>query len=507
MDDIFNTNAPQENTSGSAPAPEQNLNTAPMGANPASAYSAPQAPNTPPYSQPYNQGGYYQQPQQTAPQAGSPYGTPYTPYAQQNIPQYGAPKKKKSKTGRTVFAVLVCICIVIASLAIGLSFTEDSSVKNPQTESQKGENKGEASVVSPNTEDSPISFSEYSGEGEMTPEQIYDAVKDTNVGIIVYSQNQKVGEGSGIIAGEDASGKYTFIITCAHVISDQGVSIQVQFNNEKEVDADIVGFDSKTDVGVLKVKGTGYKAATFGNSDKLTVGQTVYAIGNPGGTVFFGSFTHGIIGAIDRPVASSTSAYDLPCIQHNAAINPGNSGGALVNAYGQVIGLNSSKITSTEYEGMGFSVPSNTVLEIYKDIVENGYVTDRPMLGISYYAVSSDYTYSAIAWRNNLPYGSIVIAAINEESNLDEQGVRVGDIITGVNGKKLDSTDILLEAIENSKVGDTIKLSVCRLSNSGTISQKFEVKAELVEDKGETASTQEPETDPFSSYFGNGFGY
>ena len=342
----------------------------------------------------------------------------------------------------------------------------------------------------------------------MTPEQIYEEAKEVNVGVIVYAQNQKVGEGSGIIVGADKEKKNTYIITAAHVIADQGVSVQIQTHDGKEFDADIVGYDNKTDIGVLRVNKTGFKAATFGNSDKLTVGQKVYAIGNPGGTVFFGSFTNGIISAIDRPIASSASAYDLPCIQHNAAINPGNSGGALLNEFGQVIGLNSSKITDTDYEGMGFSVPSNTMLEIYNDIVKNGYVTNRPMLGISYYTVASDYTYSAIAWKNNLPYGSIVIAAMTENSDLAKQGIKVGDIITGVNGKALESTDILLEVIEDSKVGDTITLSVCRLNNSGAVSTKFDAKVKLVEDKGETAvPQQEQTTDPFSSYFGNGFGY
>ena len=157
---------------------------------------------------------------------------------------------------------------------------------------------------------------------------------------------------------------------------------------------------------------------------------------------------------------------------------------------------------------MGFSVPSNTMLKIYEDIVKNGYVTDRPMLGISYYTVASDYTYSAIAWKNNLPYGSIVIAAMTDDSDLAKQGIKVGDIVTAVNGKALDSTDVLLEVIEGSKVGDTITLSVCRLNNSGAVSTKFDAKVKLIEDKGETATPQQEQpTDPFSSYFGNGFGY
>ncbi len=512
MDDNFNTN----NYYGTNPAgntPAEQPASAPMGTTPSgnAPYSNNQygAPYSAPYNTPYNsQTPYSQTPyNQTANQYGNAPIYNQTAYINPNH----SPKKKKN-TGRNIFVALICACIVIASVAIGVSVSGDgdNNIKTEQgdKDSNKNSNKDKNQGASAKVEDSPISFSEYSGEGTMTPEQIYDEAKEINVGVIVYAQNEKVGEGSGIVVGEDKKKENTYIITAAHVIADQGVSVQIQFSDETEIDAEIVGYDTKTDIGVLRVNKTGFKAATFGNSDKLTVGQKVYAIGNPGGTVFFGSFTNGIISAIDRPIASSASAYDLPCIQHNAAINPGNSGGALLNEYGQVIGLNSSKITDTDYEGMGFSVPSNTMIEIYNDIVENGYVTNRPMLGISYYTVASDYTYSAIAWKNNIPYGSIVIAAMTESSDLQNQGIKVGDIITAVNGKALDSTDVLLEVIENSEVGDTITLSVCRLNNSGAVSTKFDAKVKLVEDKGETAiPAQEQTTDPFSSYFGNGFGY
>lgn len=454
-------------------------------------------------------------PQPQYPQSVPPYTPPQQPYGytqQQMPPQRPPHSDKKGKGGKTVFAILLCICIVIASIGIGLTLSDDGGkVTNGSSETQQNSNNNKTDkneIVAPSQQDTPSSLEEYKGKGAMTPEQVYDAVKDVNVGVLVFANNQMIGEGSGIIVGADENNEYTYIITAAHVISDAGVSVEVVFNDETEAEAKIVGFDTKTDVGVLKVKKTGYKAAQFGNSDKLSVGQTVYAIGNPGGTDFFGSFTGGMISAIDRPVSTSASAYDLPCIQHNAAINPGNSGGALVNAYGQVIGLNSSKITSTEYEGMGFSVPVNTVLEIYNDIVANGYVTNRPILGISYYAVSSDYTYSGIAWKNNLPYGSIVIASISERSDLTEKGVQVGDIITGVDGKSLDTTDILLEKIEGSKVGDTLTLSICRLTNSGQVASKFDVEITLIEDTGENIIPEtQPVTDPFSDFFGGGFGY
>lgn len=533
MDDIFNPNgiSPEnepiektENTEAEQFVPQTPINpTIPpfeMNEQPA----APQQPvQTPPLYSPAQpesprvfipaQQGYMPHPQQPIPNQQppvfyNPNGTtaPITPVA--------PPKKKTKKkglAGKIVFIILICISIITSSVAVGISIGKANNSGAPSImddftqdkDSAESDNKYGSGAV-PSVEDSPQAFSEYSGKGAMTSEQVYNHIKDTNVGVIVYTQNQNAGEGSGIIVGEDETKTYTYILTAAHVIADKGIDVQIQFSDETECEAEIIGFDSKTDVGVLRVKKTGFKAASFGNSNKLMVGQKVYAIGNPGGTEFFGSFTSGMISAIDRPVPTNNTTYDLPCIQHNAAINPGNSGGALVNEYGQVIGLNSSKISSTEYEGMGFSVPVNTVLEVYDQIIQYGYVTNRPKLGITYIPVSQDYSYSAIAWQNDLPYGSIVIATIDESSDLVNTNVKPGDFITAVNGKELETTDVLLETIENSKVGDKLKLSVCRVNNNGTINTTFDVTITLVEDKGNvTSSTAEPETTPFDNYFDN----
>ncbi|MBR5441519.1 MAG: trypsin-like peptidase domain-containing protein, partial [Clostridia bacterium] len=433
MDDNFNT------------IPEAEVNTTPEQAEPVQQQDTqPAQPTAPVYAPQPATSAYNAQP---TPQQSPYYAPAYQPaYSQPTQPQqpvqtvggYTPPKKKKN-LGKTIFVALVCLCIVVASIGLGATLSSDSKPEDNKTVDSRDDEATTGVGAEAKTQDSPIAYEKYSGKGTMTPAQVYEAVKEINVGVIVYAQNQKAGEGSGIIVGEDPTGKFTYIITAAHVIADSGVDVQVQFHDETETEATIVGIDLKTDIGVLKVEKTGFKAATFGNSDTLVVGQTVYAIGNPGGTEFFGSFTSGMVSAIDRPVPTSNSSYDLPCIQHNAAINPGNSGGALVNEYGQVIGLNSSKISSTEYEGMGFAVPSSTMLKVYKELVANGYVSNRPMLGINYTPVSSNYSYSAIAWKNNLPYGSIIIAVINETSDLKNHGIEVGDIVTAVNGKKLDT--------------------------------------------------------------------
>ena len=490
MDDIFN------NTTENSPAPQE-----PIPQEPISAPQPTPQPVQPPVTA-YNSAPVNQNPINPTPIIQQPQAQPYQP--QPVYKPATPPKQKKQKTsaGKVAFILIICVCIEVATIMVGFGFTGKKAT-NSQNAASNGEFAADAVM-----EDSPVSYSKYSGKGPMTAEQVYKEVKDINVGIIVYSQKQKVGEGSGIIVGESKDKKATYVITAAHVIANSGETVQVQFNDGSETDATVVGVDEKTDVGVLKINKTGLKKATFGNSTKLSVGQTVYAIGNPGGSEFFGSFTSGTISAIDRPVPTTNSSYDLPCIQHDAAINPGNSGGALVNEYGQIIGLNSSKISSTDYEGMGFAVPSQTVLEVYNEIIKNGYVSNRPMLGITYFPVSTDYNYSAIAWKNNLPYGSIVIATISSSSDIANHGIREGDIITAVNGKKLENTDILLEAIEKGKVGDKIELTVCRLNNSGKIEKTFKAKIALVEDKGDNKvpeTTTQP-TDPFSGYFEN-FGY
>jgi S1-C subfamily serine protease len=204
------------------------------------------------------------------------------------------------------------------------------------------------------------------------------------------------------------------------------------------------------------------------------VGQKVYAIGNPGGTEFFGSFTSGMISAIDRPVPSANSSYDLPCIQHNAAINPGNSGGALVNEYGQVIGLNSSKISSTEYEGMGFAVPSETAVRVVSDLLKYGKV-QRGVLDAKILQLNR-----RIAQYAGLDIASgILVSEVDRGGNAEKAGLKGGteavyygnrtsiiylggDVITKIDGIKIASLADYYSALESKRPGDQIEVVVHR---------------------------------------------
>lgn len=403
--------------------------------------------------------------------------------------------KKSSKVGKIIFSVLIIAIIFVIGLGVGavvLGYSEDGK----KTDSADKQPSGGASVEISDSK----TYNEKGDGDTLTGVEIAAKVKPSVVGVLTYSRGTLYGEGSAVVMGEDKTGTYTYFITCAHIISTKGIDTEIVLEDETTYDAEIVGYDVRTDVGVLRVKATGFTAAEFGDSSVLQVGEPIYAIGNPGGTAFYGSFTGGYISAIDRPTSATESAYSMECIQHDAAINPGNSGGALVNSYGQVIGINSSKIADEEYEGMGFAVPISVAKEIVDDIIESGYVTDRAKLGISYISASQYQTYNMIVKMNKLPSGSIIIAEIEENSAFAGTDVATGDMIIAANGKDLDDADVLLSLIEDAGVGDELKLTIARVNDDYTV-EKFDVTVKLVEDKGTSASTEEATTEGFTNPF------
>lgn len=454
------------------------------------------APVTPP--QPTNT-------QQTPP-ASSPYNTYYSggqymPYGSYNrpvAPKPEAPKKasKGKKAGIIIAVIIICVCFLVSvGIIVGTLVTGGSKKNETNTGDDTQLNLMEG-----------IIDNEAEGliDGEkLSAKQIYKKVHESSVGILVYSSNQQrvYSEGTGIVMSASGDKAVTYIITCAHVIDAKNPKIIVQTADGTQYDGFVVGLDAKTDIGVVRVNSTDLKPAEFADSSNVEVGDTVYAIGNPGGMQFFGSFTNGMVSALGRPVDSPVG-YEVACIQHTAPINPGNSGGALVNEYGQVIGINSSKIASTEYEGMGFAVPSTTVKEIVDELIKNGVVTNRPVLGVNVALSSQSQVYSIIVKVNNLPTGSVIIDTIMDGSDLKNKGVKEGDMIIKVNGKDMETQDVLLDAIESSKVGDTITLTICRVDSEYNIST-FDVDVKLVDD----SSVSEPEAETPEYDFDYGFGF
>lgn len=285
------------------------------------------------------------------------------------------------------------------------------------------------------------------------------------------------GDGSGIIISEDG-----YILTNNHVIADvmdgdrgtkmlNGAKIEVTLagDNSKTYPATVVGRDAKTDVAVLKINASGLTPAELGDSDSLKLGELAVAIGNPGG--FTGSVTAGIISGLERSLEVGRQKYTL--IQTDAAINPGNSGGALCNSKGQVIGINTVKITAVGFEGLGFAIPINDAKAIFEDLIEYNYVRGRPFLGIS---PDSRFT-KDVADRNRVPEGVLVYEVV-PLSGAYKAGVKVGDIITEFDGMRIKNYNELVDAITAHKPGDTVELKIYR--NGETIT----LQATLEEDKG-----------------------
>lgn len=280
------------------------------------------------------------------------------------------------------------------------------------------------------------------------------------------SEVSPTSEGSGIIATSDG-----YIITNAHVV-DGADSLKVITSDGKTYEAELIGSDSMTDLAVIKVDAEGLTAAEFGSSSDLVVADPVIAIGNPGGLQ--STVTVGYVSALNRPVTSSDTGYTMNCIQTDAAINPGNSGGALVNMYGQVIGINSSKIVATGYEGLGFAIPIDDALPIIRNLKDYGYVKDRAMLGIS-----GQYLDSWTANFYGLPSG-MYVAEVNNES-VSDAGVQQGDVITKIDDEEITSANTISNYIAKKKPGDEVTLTITR----GLTNKTFTCKVTLTESTGQ----------------------
>ena len=259
-------------------------------------------------------------------------------------------------------------------------------------------------------------------------------------------------EGSGVVYTEDG-----YIITNYHVIEEalnsSNSAVKVTLSNNEEYEAKIVGEDETTDIALLKVEAKGLTPATFADSDELSVGEYAIAIGNPLGKEFAGSVTVGYISALNRTITADGRTYHV--IQTDAAINPGNSGGALVNSKGQVVGINTVKISDESVEGLGFAIPSNYALKIVEELKENGKIV-RPYIGI--YGIDLDET---LATRNRLVEG-VYIYKIASSSPAEEAGLQRGDVIVEFDGQKVSSVDEINDIKNQKEIGDKVKVKIYR---------------------------------------------
>lgn len=436
--------------------------------------------------------------------AGYPAGGSYTwgnGSGQTPSPPYTAvPKKpkKEKKHGRHFGVKVVAVVLVCLLVSFGSVGTFALLLQNGVIAVNSGANENAAftinKVIEATTDASKIS----STVSAKTPQEIAEALIPSVVCIQNYqpaSANNPFGafggfEGNGNSNGSDSQSMLPvdptsqgsgivysadgYIITNAHVIADAS-KIKVITSDGKTYEAEVVGADSLTDLAVIRVINTEDKftPAEFGSADDLKVADSVMAIGNPGGIEFNSTVTMGYVSALDRDVVDNTSGYTMKCIQTDAAINPGNSGGALVNMYGQVVGINSSKIVATGYEGLGFAIPINTAQPIISDLMKYGYVKDRAMLGIS-----GQYVDEMTARFYGLSSG-MYVAQLNSDQ-AKSSGLKEGDVITAVDNTTVTSATTLSTFLLTKKPGDTVKLTVNRAQTKETLT----ISLTLTENKG-----------------------
>ena len=441
--------------------------------------------NVPPYQQ-----NMYGQP---------PYGNNGTYNQQYNPQMFAQYPQKKTKGGIIALIIVLCSLLTIGFIGMmvyGFSADIKEDLNNDRSDSGNSfrlPNKDSTTPFEtlPDTSSQGKTHDEsdysdkvnkdYSGmklesnpkdaktNNSYTAAKASEKVSDSVVGILCYSDDvpdqadttTASSQGSGIIFSQDG-----------YVIgnSKTAYAIRVVTSDGKEYKAGVVGYDSRTDIAVLKMDDAkGLTPATFGDSSQLEVGQDIIVVGNPGGLDYQNTTTKGVISALDRKLStSSLTKY----IQTDAAINPGNSGGPLVNYYGQVVGITTSKIVSETYEGMGFAIPSQTVKSIVDTLVKNGYVEGRVKIGISGIAVTSDQ-----ASNYNIPQG-IYVQSIVSGGPCDGTSLKEGDIITEVDGETITSFADVYAILETHKPGDKIKVKYYS-SSSGD----GEVEITLQEDK------------------------
>lgn len=421
------------------------------------------------------------EPQQPATPLESQPTPPYDPYGWNTVPTYSAstpqPPKKKPSGTKIAIAVIGALCavtIVTLSVLVGLLYQNGGSLFPAPTDT-------DTTPGNPNAPTLQITELDEDTQG-LTTTEIVDRNIDSTVLLTIYSpssssafpfgqpteQEVESGSASGIIMSKDG-----YIITNWHCVVNESTNeefprIDVKLHNGTVYEyAEIIGYDSSTDLAVIKVDATDLQPVEFGDSNALKMGNKVVALGNSGGLGW--STTQGIVSGLARDVYEDTG-YAIKCLQIDAAINPGNSGGPLFNAAGQCIAVNSAKIVANGYEGIGFSIPINEAKVIIDDILKNGYVTGRVALGIT------GQTYSDSHYRGFLIY------TIENDSAMKNTEAKRGDLIIAVGDVTVESYADLRSELAKHNVGDTVTLKLLRSENRQV--REFTVSVKLAEAKG-----------------------
>ena len=431
------------------------------------ASTQPQTPPTPSYAN-----SWYHSGRQTT-------GGSYTP-PPQNPTGWQSPAPQPPKKKHTGLIVTLAVVGVIAAILLGISLAF-AIFGTVAADDPNDIHNGQDEVINNNAPS--LNITDWADDdGGLSASEVANRNLNSTVVIAIYQMKSsgafygfgdnmltQVGSASGIVMSKDG-----YIITNWHVVTDEDTGklydrVDVTtYDGTTYEDAKVIGADRSTDLAVIKIDATDLKVAQFGDSSKLVIGDRVLALGNAGGLQW--SATQGIVSGLARDVYEDTG-YSIKCLQTDAAINPGNSGGPLINNQGQVIGINSAKIAASGYEGLGFSIPINEAKTIIDDLVKYGYVKGRVQLGVTGYTVNSN------------GYRGYVIKTIDENSDLANTKARVGDLITAVDGEKIDGYGTLRSALSKHTVGDNVTLTLLRLNSRTGEETTFTVTCKLAESK------------------------
>ena len=402
-----------------------------------------------------------------------PYNTEYSEEAERKV------RIRSEKAIVALFLILVIIAAAISIFGIIFDIVNSDKIVDKIGSPQQVVLYKESKPKGANDEEK---FKDE--KGKYTPEGAAALVKPSIVKIYTYADyagyaaKKAIGTGSGIVLNEDG-----YIVTNAHVLQADGYH-KVETVDGDLYDAKIIGRDSKTDIAVVKVTADNLTPATLGDSDEAMVGEQVIAIGNPAN--LSNTVTDGIVSAVNRKIRSDSTGFEMNCIQTNADISPGNSGGALVNMYGQVIGITSSKYVSAEFEGLGFAITINEAAPVIEELVKNGFISGRFRIGIRMRGMDTDEQRKAIEEKIGfeLPedFKGVYIEAIDDDSDIAKTDLVAGDFITEINGKTVSTYDELYDTISSQyQAGDIVPATCAHVEKNGDVNY-YNIKFLLMED-------------------------
>ena len=361
----------------------------------------------------------------------------------------------------------------------------------------------------------------YAETEDLSLADLYEENVVSTVGITISGRtNSRYGygytyqaSGSGFIITEDG-----YILTNYHVIENSD-TVTVATYDDQTYEAEIIGYDETNDIAVLKISAENLRPVTLGNSDKLRVGDSVFAIGNPLGELTF-SLTHGVVSALSRNVRTE-AGNSMDLIQTDCAINSGNSGGALFNSRGEVIGITNAKYSSSgmseaEIDNVGFAIPVNSVTRIVTSIIENGYVL-KPYIGVTVSPISDE-----TAGITGIKAGAVVLE-VTEGGPADQAGIRVNDVIVKVDRTEIKDSNDLVQVISKSEPGDVMTFNIYRQGEDIQIDVEIGSKTQSALNNEEKATQEMPYSqewpqdeqqgsqgwseNPFEDFFNFYFGY